>query len=106
MKHNWQQLKPWFKALKPARRKLAFGLFFSLLAAFSGVGLLALSGWFITASAFAGILGTGLLVNIYTPGAGIRLFAVTRTVGRYLERLVQHDAVLKVQTLWRVKLFK
>src|SRR5690554_2703241 len=106
MKHNWQHIKPWFKALKPARSKLALGLIFSLLAALSGVGLLALSGWFITASAFAGILATGLMINIYIPGAGIRLFAVTRTVGRYLERLVQHDAVLKVQTIWRVKLFQ
>lgn len=105
-KYNWSQLKPWFKALKPARRKLAMGVGFSLLAALSGVGLLALSGWFITASAFSGILAMGLMVNIYTPGAGIRLFAVTRTVGRYLERLVQHDAVLKVQTIWRVKLFQ
>lgn len=106
MKHNWQHIKPWLKALKPARSKLALGLAFSLLAALSGVGLLALSGWFITASAFAGILATGLMINIYPPGAGIRLFAVTRTVGRYLERLVQHDAVLKVQTIWRVKLFQ
>lgn len=105
-KYNWSQLKPWFKALKPARRKLAMGVGFSLLAALSGVGLLALSGWFITASAFSGILAMGLMVNIYTPGAGIRLFAVTRTVGRYLERLVQHDAVLNVQTIWRVKLFQ
>lgn len=106
MKASWLLLKPWLGALKPARNKLVLGFIFSLLAAFSGIGLLALSGWFITASAFAGVLGLGLLVNIYTPGAGIRLFAVTRTVGRYFERLVQHDAVLKIQTLWRVKLFK
>ncbi|RUO43999.1 thiol reductant ABC exporter subunit CydC [Aliidiomarina taiwanensis] len=105
MKHSWQLLKPWLQALQPARKKLVLGFLFSLLAAFSGIGLLALSGWFITASAFAGVLGFGVLVNIYTPGAGIRLFAVTRTVGRYLERLIQHDAVLKIQTLWRVKLF-
>ena len=106
MRSNWKLLRPWVRALKPARKKLIFGFVFSMLAAFSGIALLALSGWFITASAFAGVLGAGLFVNIYTPGAGIRLFALTRTVGRYFERIIQHDAVLKIQTLWRVKLFK
>ncbi|MFP4244350.1 MAG: thiol reductant ABC exporter subunit CydC [Ectothiorhodospira sp.] len=56
--------------------------------------MLALSGWFITASALA---GAGLLagLDVYRPAGGIRAFAITRTVARYTERLVNHEAVLR-----------
>lgn len=65
----------------------------------SAVGLLALSGWFITATAVtAGLWAAGLQVgfDIYTPGAGIRFFALARTVSRYAERLYNHDTVLRL----------
>lgn len=75
-----------------------------LLSLAAGVTLLALSGWFITASALAGL---GLIVglDIFTPGAGIRLAAVVRTVSRYLERLVTHEATFRLLSDFRSRVF-
>jgi hypothetical protein len=52
------------------------------------------SGWFITATALA---GAGLLIglDIFTPSALIRGAALLRTVARYGERVVGHEAVLR-----------
>ena len=70
----------------------------------SAAALLALSGWFITASAMAGLgLMTGL--NIFTPSAAIRALAIVRTVGRYAERVIGHEAILRVLADLRVRAF-
>jgi ATP-binding cassette, subfamily C, bacterial CydC len=74
---------------------LAAGLALIMLSLGAGVALLALSGWFISASALAG-LGLIAALDIFTPGAGIRLAAVTRTVARYFERLVTHEATFRL----------
>ncbi|EWH01501.1 hypothetical protein Q427_13840, partial [Halomonas sp. BC04] len=74
----------------------------------SAIGLLALSGWFITASALTGMaLAAGLAVSldVHVPGGGIRTFAVTRTVARYVERLYNHDTVLRLLADLRGTLF-
>ena len=97
---DWQYLKPWLKQLRSVRLQIFIGLGLATATALFGIGLLSLSGWFITAAA----LYTAF--DIYTPGAGIRFFAVTRTLSRYVERLINHDAVLKLQARWRVALFK
>ncbi len=61
----------------------------------AAIALLALSGWFITAAALA---GAGLLLgfDLFTPSAGIRAAALLRTLARYGERIVGHEAVLRV----------
>ena len=97
---DWQYLKPWLKQLRSVRLQIFIGLGLATATALFGIGLLSLSGWFITAAA----LYTAF--DIYTPGAGIRFFAVTRPLSRYVERLINHDAVLKLQARWRVALFK
>ena len=102
-------LHPLFRGLskdKALVRTLSWGLGLAFLSLISTVGLLAVSGWFITASAFAGVLALIGAINIYTPGAAIRLFAVLRTVSRYGERVFNHDAILKIQSIWRVWTFK
>ncbi len=71
------------------------GLGLMMLSLIAGIGLLALSGWFITASALAG-LGLIAALDIFTPGAGIRLAAITRTLSRYGERLVTHEATFRL----------
>ncbi len=60
----------------------------------SAMGLLALSGWFITAAALAGLALAGAhgSLDIFVPAALIRFFALARTAGRYTERLASHDA--------------
>jgi ATP-binding cassette subfamily C protein CydC len=70
----------------------------------SAVALLATSGWFITACALA---GAGLIINLnfFTPSAIIRVLAILRTVGRYAERVIGHEAILRVLSDLRVRAF-
>ncbi|MGM3253256.1 heme ABC transporter ATP-binding protein/permease CydC, partial [Escherichia coli] len=64
----------------------------ALLAGMSGLLLLALSGWFLTAAALAGAAGAAATFNYLLPSAAIRGFAIIRTASRYGERLWSHDA--------------
>ena len=60
-----------------------------------GMGLLGLSGWFIAATAIAGLqVISALTFDVFMPSAGIRLLALGRTAARYGERLITHDATL------------
>jgi len=83
---------------------LLLGLSLLSLTLVSGLALLLLSGWFITASAMAG-LGLIGMINIFTPGAAIRMAALTRTVARYAERLATHSATLGLLTSLRMEVF-
>ncbi|PAV26391.1 thiol reductant ABC exporter subunit CydC [Tamilnaduibacter salinus] len=98
-----RELWPWLRTLDRYRWRLAGGAVLLLLTVLSGIGLLGLSGWFLTATAMAGAAGT--MLNIYLPGGGIRFFALSRTVTRYLERLANHDTVLRLLADFRVRLF-
>lgn len=70
------------------------------------LGLLAISGWFITASAGAGLLMAGAYsFDFFRPAALIRLAAITRTAGRYAERLSSHNAVLGLLQDLRCQVF-
>lgn len=66
--------------------------------------LMALSGWFIASMAVAGVSGAPF--NYFFPSAGIRFLAIARTVGRYAERLVTHEATFRILSELRVWLFK
>ena len=71
------------------------------------MGLLDLYGWFITATALAGLNPTtSILFDVFMPSAGIRLLALGRTLSRYGERLVTHDATLAVLADLREQLFR
>ncbi|RUO24054.1 thiol reductant ABC exporter subunit CydC [Aliidiomarina minuta] len=97
---DWQQLYPWLAPLYQQPWRLGSGLLLMLLTALAGIGLLGVSGWFITSAAVALVA-----FDIYTPGGAIRFFALLRTLSRYLERLRNHDLVLRMQSQWRVQLF-
>jgi ATP-binding cassette subfamily C protein CydC len=91
----------WFflKLFKPHSAWLAGGIALSLLTAFASIALLTLSGWFISASAIAGLIaldGNTLIFNYMLPAAQIRTLAITRTLGRYGERIVTHEATFRV----------
>ena len=58
----------------------------------AGTALLGLSGGFLTAAALAGAAGLGQGFNFFSPSAGIRGLTMARTVSRYFEKLVGHDA--------------
>lgn len=104
-----------FRDLKPIlvvfwdgpRAKLIGGLMLAVLTVLSGLALLGLSGWFITATAIAGLsTATALAFDVFSPSAGIRFFALVRTAGRYGERLATHDATLGVLAELRERLFR
>lgn len=73
----------------------------------SAVSLLGLSGWFITGAAFAGAAGAAAAqsFNYMMPSAIIRLLAILRTGGRYIERVAGHEAALKALARLRPQLF-
>src|SRR5699024_7023311 len=93
--------------LGPAWRRhwrwLALGVALMLASTIAGLALLGLSGWLITASALTG-LGAIAMLDIFTPGGGIRLAAITRTLARYGERLATHRATLGLLAALRLKL--
>jgi len=66
--------------------------------------LMAVSGWFIASMAISG--ASGVSFNYFFPSAAIRLLAITRTVGRYAERLVSHEATFRILSELRVWLFR
>lgn len=74
---------------------------------FSTVGLLSVSGWFISAAAIAGIItgASAISFDFFRPAAIIRAFAIVRTAGRYGERLASHNAVLSLLTDLRLWFF-
>lgn len=104
-------------AIKPVRyllktffqsqiRRLLLGMALATCTACMGAVLLGISGWFITATAFAGLSSTtALLFDVFMPSAGIRFLAIGRTASRYGERLVTHDATFHILNHLREKLF-
>ncbi|MGY0503907.1 thiol reductant ABC exporter subunit CydC [Luteimonas sp. e5] len=60
----------------------------------AGTGLLAVSAHFLTATALAGAAATGF--NFFGPSAGIRALTFARILSRYGEKLVGHDATLRI----------
>ena len=103
------ELWPWFRLLLTHRKRLFIGGLLMFTTILAGVGLMALSGWFITATALTGLLiaaGVNAHLDIYVPGGGIRFFALARTVSRYFERLYNHDTVLRLLADIRVVFFR
>ena len=87
-------------------RRMFLGCALAALTVVMGVGLLGLSGWFLSATAIAGLqLTTALTFDVFMPSAGIRLLALGRTASRYAERLVTHDATLATLVGLRERLF-
>lgn len=81
--------------MRPHWRWWLLSLALGTLTLASIMGLLTVSGWFITASALAGLqLASAGSFNYFGPAALIRFFAISRTAGRYFERLSSHNAIL------------
>lgn len=74
-----------------------------LVTLFSSIGLLATSGWFITAAGLAGVLA--IEINYFAPSTLIRSFAILRTAGRYFGDIVSHNAALHLLKELRVQIF-
>ncbi|MEZ5590115.1 MAG: cysteine/glutathione ABC transporter ATP-binding protein/permease CydC [Gammaproteobacteria bacterium] len=88
-------------------RWLLLGIVLGLLTAVASVGLLTLAGWFISAAALAGLSSVSAAgFDIFRPGAMVRFFALLRTSGRYGERVVSHDATLRLLAHLRVWFYR
>lgn len=92
--------------LKSERKSFLRGLLLTVAVLAMGVGLLGLSGWFITASAAAGMAGLGILFNVFAPSAMVRFLALGRTASRYGERVLTHDATLRALSDLRIRLLE
>jgi thiol reductant ABC exporter CydC subunit len=75
----------------PARRRFFAACGIGVLAAGSGVGLIACAAWLISAAALQPHIAA-LTVAI----VGVRVFALGKAVLRYLERLVSHDVAFRM----------
>ena len=93
--------------LSMARAKwpwLLLGLLCSVVTVLANMALLALAAWFLASMALAGV--SGVLFNYFLPAGAIRTLAIVRSVGRYFERLVSHDATLRLLADLRVRFFE
>ncbi|WP_028468337.1 amino acid ABC transporter ATP-binding/permease protein [Neptunomonas japonica] len=97
----------YFSLLWEQRSMAVIGLLLATITAIAGIALLAVSGWFISATALAGLSIAGAhSFNYFAPGAIVRGLSITRTVGRYGERVTTHEATLRVISKLRAELFK
>jgi ATP-binding cassette, subfamily C, bacterial CydC len=77
----------------------------AVAASASGILLTGISVWFLDAVALAGLGPAALAFNFHTPAAFVRLFALSKTLGKYGERIVGHRAALLDQVERRAQLF-
>lgn len=103
----WRDLHPVLALfIASHKNKLLVGALLAAVTVLSGMALLGLSGWFITATAIAGLnVSIAFMFDVFMPSAGIRLLALGRTASRYGERLVTHNATLAVLAALRERLF-
>ncbi|MFC4242654.1 ATP-binding cassette domain-containing protein [Gryllotalpicola reticulitermitis] len=84
---------------------LAFaGLGLAVLAEAGSIGLLGLSGWFISSCAIAGG-ATFSAFSYIAPSGGVRSFALLRIAAGYGERLTEHSVVLQRLGALRLRFF-
>lgn len=82
---------------------MSVGLLLTIITLMAGIGLLSLSGWFLSATAVAGLtIVTAQSFNFFTPAGGVRFLSIARTASRYGERLATHEATFKLLTELRV----
>ncbi|MER6802884.1 MULTISPECIES: thiol reductant ABC exporter subunit CydD [Streptomyces] len=83
------------------RGRLTLALLFGTLALGSAVGLMATSGWLISRAS-----QQPPVLHLMVAVTATRAFGIGRAVFRYAERLVSHDAVLRMLADLRVAVFR
>ena len=101
-----RDLVPYLKLYKKHWFGLSLGMLLAFATLSASIGLLTLSGWFISASAVAGLTIARETFNYMLPGGGVRGLAMSRTAGRWGERVVSHNATFKLLTDLRIFFFK
>ncbi|MDF2152377.1 cysteine/glutathione ABC transporter ATP-binding protein/permease CydC [Vibrio sp. CAU 1672] len=101
-----RDLLPYLKLYKKHWFGLSLGMLLAFVTLAASIGLLTLSGWFISAAAVAGLTIARETFNYMLPGAGVRGAAMARTAGRWGERVVSHNATFKLLTDLRIFFFR
>ncbi|WP_037825572.1 thiol reductant ABC exporter subunit CydD [Streptomyces sp. NRRL B-1347] len=86
---------------RPRRGRLALALLLGSLALGSAVGLMATSGWLISRAS-----EQPPVMHLMIAVTATRAFGIGRACFRYAERLVSHDAVLRMLADMRVTVFR
>lgn len=87
-------------AARQLRGRLALALLLGSLALGSAVGLMAVSGWLISRAS-----EQPPVLHLMVAVTATRAFGIGRAVFRYAERLVSHDAVLRMLAVLRVAVY-
>ncbi|OOH89240.1 cysteine/glutathione ABC transporter ATP-binding protein/permease CydC [Pasteurellaceae bacterium 15-036681] len=95
-------LFPFLSLYRTHLGRLLLGMILAITSLAASISLLTLSGWFLAASA---LVGSSLLFNFFYPSSGVRGLAIGRTISRYFERLVTHDATFRVLANLRIAVF-
>jgi len=107
MKPRLTDLTPYWKLFRPYLGWLAGGVALALATLTGSVGLLGLSGGFLTATALAGLVpAEALLFNVVIPAGAIRMFALIRVASRWSERVINHEATFRLLGQLRVNLYR
>ncbi|MCG6568162.1 thiol reductant ABC exporter subunit CydC [Tessaracoccus sp. ZS01] len=88
-------------ATPKGRRRFLLAVLLAMLASSSSVALLGVSAWLLSFAAMA-----PPVLYLQAAAVGVRAFAISRGVFRYLERIVGHDLALRMQTALRVRVYE
>ncbi|WP_432773593.1 heme ABC transporter ATP-binding protein/permease CydC [Francisella salimarina] len=99
-----RNLIPFIKLFKNQTQWMLLGTLLAWSAILMGIGLMSLSGWFIS---YTGYLATTTYAiatsfNYFYPSAGVRSFSLGRILSRYGERILTHEATFRIITDIRV----
>ena len=98
-----RDLLPFLRLYRQHWVLLSTGLLLSLFTLLAGIGLLSLSGWFLSAAAVAGLSLLGRQsFNYLLPAGAVRFLSIIRTASRWADRVVTHDATFHLLTRLRV----
>ncbi|MDQ0230070.1 thiol reductant ABC exporter subunit CydC [Metabacillus malikii] len=88
--------------LKEYIKSIVLAIFFSVLTIATSALLAFTSGYLISRAS----LRPETILLLYVPIVGVRTFGISRAVFQYIERLTGHNAVLKIVSAMRVKLYE
>lgn len=95
--HKW--IEPYARAY---RWRFLLIIVLGSLAVFAAAALMFTSGFLISKAA----LRPENILMIYVPIVGVRTFGISRAALHYVERLVGHDAILRILSKMRVSLYR
>lgn len=98
-----RDLLPFLRLYRQHAGLLGAGMLLTLFTLLAGIGLLSLSGWFLSASAVAGLSLAGRQdFNYLFPAGAVRFLSIVRTASRWGDRVVSHDATFRLLTRLRI----